>query len=164
MNGPEVSLAPRAPTSSSELPNTRLGYRPALDGLRGVSILIVMAAHANLIGFPFGFVGVDIFFVLSGFLITCLLVEEWLRYGCINLNAFYIRRVLRLLPALMLLVLFLIGLHLIVPSWRRYAWSMTLDGFRRVMLRFQLAAHFESIPRNPFGPYLGHFPSKNSFT
>jgi peptidoglycan/LPS O-acetylase OafA/YrhL len=113
---------------NSELSTRRLGYRPALDGVRGVSILVVMAAHAKLISLSFGFVGVDIFFVLSGFLITSLLVEEWLKYGFVSLKAFYLRRALRLLPALTTLVLVLIGLHLIIPSWRRNVWDIALNG------------------------------------
>lgn len=76
-----------------------LGYRPALDGLRGISILAVMFHHLQL---PIrgGFLGVDVFFVLSGFLITCLLVEEVETTGKIHLPNFYARRALRLLPAL----------------------------------------------------------------
>jgi peptidoglycan/LPS O-acetylase OafA/YrhL len=83
----------------------RLGYRPALDGVRGVSILAVMFVHGGLFWIGRGgFLGVDIFFVLSGFLITTLLVEEWQRAGAISLKNFYARRALRLLPALFLVV------------------------------------------------------------
>lgn len=78
----------------------RLGHRPALDGLRGVSILGVIALHANLCSNRSAFVGVDIFFVLSGFLITCLLLQEWDRGHTLSLKRFYLRRALRLLPAL----------------------------------------------------------------
>lgn len=78
----------------------RLGYRPSLDGLRGISILAVMAFNAKILAAKGGFIGVDIFFVLSGFLITTLLVEEWDRTGSISLRRFYLRRALRLLPAL----------------------------------------------------------------
>jgi peptidoglycan/LPS O-acetylase OafA/YrhL len=80
-----------------------LGYQPSLDGLRGVSILAVMAYHIGLI--RGGFLGVDIFFVLSGFLITALLTNEWTRSGRISFGKFYMRRALRLLPALILLVI-----------------------------------------------------------
>jgi len=74
-----------------------LGYRPWLDGLRGVAVLMVLAFHLHRL--PGGSFGVDAFFVLSGFLITCLLVEEWGRRGAISLRGFYLRRALRLLPA-----------------------------------------------------------------
>jgi peptidoglycan/LPS O-acetylase OafA/YrhL len=80
-----------------------LGYRSPLDGLRGVAILAVMAFHGGLI--RGGFLGVDLFFVLSGFLITTLLLEERDRTGAIHLGRFYVRRALRLLPALFALVI-----------------------------------------------------------
>jgi peptidoglycan/LPS O-acetylase OafA/YrhL len=88
--------------SLSERRDFRLGYRPALDGLRGVSILAVMLYHTRLL--PGGFLGVDVFFVLSGFLITSLLLEEHASTGRVSLRAFYVRRALRLLPALAPLV------------------------------------------------------------
>lgn len=81
-----------------------LGYRPALDGLRGVAILCVLLINSGLTVFRGGFIGVDLFFVLSGFLITSLLTEEWARHGRISLKQFYARRALRLLPALILLL------------------------------------------------------------
>ncbi|MFL5910331.1 MAG: acyltransferase family protein [Gaiellaceae bacterium] len=83
-----------APSTSA----ARLGYVPALDGLRGVAILGVLGVH--LFGLSGGFYGVDLFFVLSGFLITTLLLEEHDRTGRVSLRAFYIRRARRLLPAL----------------------------------------------------------------
>src|ERR1051326_5726554 len=86
----------------------RLGYRPALDGLRGIAILAVLAFHTHhIFGWSIlkgGNVGVDIFFVLSGFLITALLIEEWQGSGEISLKGFYWRRVLRLVPALLVLL------------------------------------------------------------
>jgi hypothetical protein len=63
-----------------------------------------MATHAQLASGWAGDVGVDIFFVLSGFLITSLLIEEWDRFGSISLRRFYARRALRLLPALMVML------------------------------------------------------------
>ena len=86
----------------------RLGYRPALDGLRGIAIIAVLAVHTHhIFGWSIlkgGNVGVDIFFVLSGFLITALLIEEWQGNGGISLKGFYWRRVLRLVPALLVLL------------------------------------------------------------
>jgi peptidoglycan/LPS O-acetylase OafA/YrhL len=82
----------------------RLGYVPALDGLRGIAIAVVVAYHA--FGYPFGgWLGVDLFFVLSGFLITTLLLEERAETGAIRWRAFYARRARRLLPALAALLL-----------------------------------------------------------
>lgn len=83
-----------------------LGYRPALDGLRGVAVLLVLAQHAGLPYFSQGgTVGVTLFFVLSGFLITSILRDERAATGRIDFRAFYLRRVRRLLPALALLLI-----------------------------------------------------------
>jgi peptidoglycan/LPS O-acetylase OafA/YrhL len=85
----------------------RLGHRPALDGLRGVAILMVISVHiAGAHYFPGGAFGVDVFFVLSGFLITRLLIEEHRDTGRVSLRAFYGRRALRLLPALLIVLTF----------------------------------------------------------
>jgi peptidoglycan/LPS O-acetylase OafA/YrhL len=83
----------------------KLGYRPALDGLRAVAISAVVLYHASDFRYPAsGLLGVDLFFVLSGFLITTLLLEEHRRRGVVSLGAFYQRRARRLLPALFILV------------------------------------------------------------
>ena len=74
-------------------------YRPDIDGLRAIAIISVIAYHAGFSGFSGGFVGVNIFFVISGFLITSLLFKEASATGSINLGAFYARRVRRLMPA-----------------------------------------------------------------
>ena len=83
-------------------------YWPSLDGARGAAIAVVVAYHLGYLGG--GWVGVDVFFVLSGFLITSLLLEERARHGRVALRAFWARRAKRLLPAL-LLVLALIALY-----------------------------------------------------
>ena len=79
---------------------------PPLDGLRGISILFVLLCHCNIAGgfFSGGFIGVDIFFVTSGFLITSILLEEWHEHQRIDLGTFYLRRACRLLPALFVMV------------------------------------------------------------
>jgi peptidoglycan/LPS O-acetylase OafA/YrhL len=74
----------------------RLGYVPALDGVRGLAIAAVVVYHAFDV--PGGFLGVDLFFVLSGFLITTLLLEEHAEKGRLDFSAFYLRRARRLLP------------------------------------------------------------------
>jgi peptidoglycan/LPS O-acetylase OafA/YrhL len=83
----------------------RPAFRPDIEGLRGVAILLVVLFHARLPALAGGFVGVDVFFVLSGFFITGLLVRERESTGDVRLRDFYGRRALRLLPAL-LVVLF----------------------------------------------------------
>src|SRR6478736_3136469 len=77
-------------------------YYPALDGLRTIAVGIVLCAHGGVTYFRSGGVGVDIFFVLSGFLITTILITEQGRTGSINFRNFYARRFLRLAPALVL--------------------------------------------------------------
>lgn len=87
----------------------KLGYRPDLDGLRAISCVLVLFHHSHVVpGWPTsltwstwfqGWIGVDVFFVLSGFLITSLLVEEEEKYGRIHLLNFYIRREFRIVPA-----------------------------------------------------------------
>jgi len=79
-------------------------HYPALDGLRGIAVLAVLLYHGGVAWAPGGFLGVEVFFVLSGFLITSLLVAEWQRSSTIALGAFWGRRARRLLPALFCLV------------------------------------------------------------
>ncbi len=96
-----------------------LNYVPALDGLRGFAVLIVMYFHADARNLSGGFIGVDLFFVLSGFLITALLLQEYDRRGSVNLKHFYLRRALRLGPALLLmLAVFCLG-SLLFLEWEQ---------------------------------------------
>ncbi|HEX9258564.1 MAG TPA: acyltransferase family protein, partial [Acidimicrobiales bacterium] len=91
---------------------TRITYLPALDGLRGLAVVGVLLFHAgHLSG---GFLGVDLFFTLSGFLITSLLIAEWQRNGSVSRRAFWARRARRLLPALFLT---LIGVAIYARVW-----------------------------------------------
>jgi len=78
---------------------------PALDGVRAIAVALVLADHGGVPGLTGGFLGVDVFFVLSGFLITSLLLDEVGRTGRIGLKGFWIRRARRLLPALIVVVL-----------------------------------------------------------
>lgn len=90
--------------SASPLGVERLRYVPPLDGIRALAVLGVMAFHGGVSWARGGFLGVDAFFVLSGFLITTLLVDEWRASGSIGLGGFWSRRARRLLPALFLLL------------------------------------------------------------
>jgi peptidoglycan/LPS O-acetylase OafA/YrhL len=92
--------------------DNRLRYMPALDGVRAVSILGIMANHGGFAWAAGGIISVNVFFVLSGFLITMLLMKEWARSGTIRLRHFWARRARRLLPALFVL-LAAIGLYII---------------------------------------------------
>lgn len=82
-------------------------YRPEIDGLRAVAVITVILFHAGLETFSGGFVGVDVFFVISGYLITTIIVSE-LDAGTFTLRSFYERRARRILPALFLVIVFCI--------------------------------------------------------
>jgi peptidoglycan/LPS O-acetylase OafA/YrhL len=97
----ELAQAPATATSTTAVTGRHL---PALNGLRGIAVLGVVAYHLQLGWASGGYLGVDLFFVLSGFLISTLLLEEWTGSGRINLAAFWARRAKRLLPALFLVV------------------------------------------------------------
>lgn len=92
-------------------------YRPDIDGLRALAIIPVVAYHAGSPGFGGGFVGVDIFFVISGFLITQLLISEAERTGGVNLAEFYARRMRRLAPAFAVVAIatLIMGMYLLSP-------------------------------------------------
>jgi peptidoglycan/LPS O-acetylase OafA/YrhL len=83
----------------------RLAYRPGLDGLRAIAVAAVFLYHSRIDWLPGGFLGVDLFFVLSGYLITSLLLVEWEAWNRIDLRRFWLRRARRLLPALVVVVL-----------------------------------------------------------
>ena len=91
-------------------------YRPDIDGLRGIAVTSVVAYHCGLGWMRGGFVGVDVFFVISGYLIGSLVYKE-IRDGSFSLAKFYARRVKRILPALfgVLLITYVAGLLLLVP-------------------------------------------------
>ena len=89
---------------SAEVP-ARLPYMPGVDGLRAVAVIAVLLYHANFGWIPGGFLGVEVFLVISGYLITSLLLLEWLRTGSVDLKDFWIRRARRLLPALFVLLI-----------------------------------------------------------
>lgn len=93
--------------------SARVAYNPALDGIRALAALIVVVHHARVPGSPGGFFGVDMFFVLSGYLITRLLVVEHEREGYLRLGHFLIRRLRRLVPAMLLMLV----VYLLLAPW-----------------------------------------------
>ncbi len=97
---PEFAVDPDAPRQA---PN--LSYIPALDGIRGVAIIVIMGYHGGVFLTSGGFYSLDTFFALSGFLITSLLISEWQRSSTIRLGRFWARRARRLLPALLVMLL-----------------------------------------------------------
>ena len=82
-----------------------MGYQPSLDGVRAMSVIAVIFYHAGFSWMSGGFFGVEVFFVVSGFLITSLLIEERDRVGRVDLWQFWVRRWRRLLPALFTMLL-----------------------------------------------------------
>jgi peptidoglycan/LPS O-acetylase OafA/YrhL len=95
---------PHAPESAPATGGVRLPYMPGLDGLRALAVIVVLLYHAELTWMPGGFLGVEVFFVISGYLITALLLAEWRQLGRVDLKSFWLRRARRLLPAVYLLL------------------------------------------------------------
>ena len=101
-----------------------LGYVPALDGLRALSVCAVIAYHAGASFIPGGFLGVEVFFVISGFLITTLMLEERTSTGRVSLRGFWLRRFRRLMPALLtMLIVTLVAVT--------FVWTSAAADFRR---------------------------------
>src|SRR5689334_16288604 len=92
-----TGAATDARTPPTSTPATH--YRPQLDGLPAVAVYLVVAYHSGIHGFSGGFIGVDLFFVLSGYLVTQLLLRDFGAAEHVGFRRFYARRVRRLLPA-----------------------------------------------------------------
>lgn len=90
---------------SPQLHSAQQPYLPGVDGLRALAVGAVLLYHAELAAVPGGFLGVEVFFVISGYLITALLLAGWQQHGRVRLGAFWLRRARRLLPALAALLL-----------------------------------------------------------
>lgn len=131
-----------------------LAYRPQIDGLRAIAVLAVVGYHAE-VGPPSGLLGVDVFFVISGYLITSLLHREWATSGKIDLLAFYARRVRRLLPALLVVVLVTVGasVALLSPFGEREdvakAASASLLFVANVFFQTHTAGYFDHARHHP---------------
>jgi peptidoglycan/LPS O-acetylase OafA/YrhL len=115
VDAPTTALRPR-----------RLGRQPALDGARGAAWLVVFVAHANLVNdAAVGQVAMFFFFALSGFLITELVLEEWVHTGSVSFRRFFARRALRLLPALYLFIFVWLAVALVFPQAQ---WMSSVPG------------------------------------
>ena len=136
--------------------NAGKAFRPDIEGLRGVAVLLVVLFHSGVPGFRGGYIGVDVFFVLSGYLITGLIVSEIEKKQTFSFRNFYARRVRRLLPAsgLMVVCVLLAGLLLYSPlELSRYAiWgSYTSLYISNLMLMRGAGNYFAgTVTHNPF--------------
>ncbi len=124
---------------------------PGLDGVRALAVLAVLAFHEGLPWIPGGFLGVDVFFVLSGFLITDLLAARYRRHGSIGLGGFYQRRARRLLPALaLLLITVTAAVTLLEPGQRATLRPALLGAVTYTSNWWQAFAHVSYF--NRYGP------------
>jgi peptidoglycan/LPS O-acetylase OafA/YrhL len=122
----------RAASTRREEPEKKSRFRPDIQGLRTVAVLAVLVYHLNSAWLPGGFVGVDIFFVISGFLITGILLRQLESTGRISIREFYGRRAKRLIPAATLVLLATLGLSfLILPPtrWESIGWDGIASAF-----------------------------------
>ena len=129
----------------------RLPYSGALDGLRALAAIIVLLYHADIPWMPGGFLGVEAFFVLSGYLITSLLLTEWRQEGRIDLTRFWLRRVRRLFPAMLFMTAVSIAYVVIflpdeVAGLRKDA-AAGLGYATNWYLIFSRVSYFESVGR-----------------
>ena len=139
-----------------ELRTTSMSYMPGLDGLRTLAVFAVIAYHLGLSWAPGGLLGVNLFFVLSGYLITNILQVQWDHSGKINLKDFWLRRAKRLLPALfVMLVGVLLWTALFAPERLTALKQETLAAvfyFSNWFLIFNEVSYFESFgPPSPLG-------------
>jgi peptidoglycan/LPS O-acetylase OafA/YrhL len=116
----------------TEASHRRLAYLPALDGIRAFAVAAVVIYHGGPFFATGGFLGVDTFFVLSGFLITSLLISEWMKNVAIKLSAFWARRARRLLPALFLMLLLVAFYASVVVSKGTYP-GLRLDALSTLL-------------------------------
>ena len=128
-------------------------YIPAIDGLRAVAVIAVMLYHLGVSWIPGGFLGVDLFFVISGYVITRLLLDSIQRSGGLDLRAFYKSRVRRLLPPLVFMI---VTTTLFIGVWapdtiKRLLIDtpFSLTGFMNWWLVFRQQDYFEAIGRPP---------------
>ncbi|MGB2757939.1 MAG: acyltransferase, partial [Acidimicrobiia bacterium] len=130
-------------------------YIPALDGLRALAVMGVLLYHHDEIGmFRGGYVGVDVFFVISGYLITSLLITEFRGRGRVSLTTFYVRRAKRLLPAMLLVV----AVSSIVAATvaREFAVSVRGDAIASL---FYVNNWWQLSSSQPYGQaFAGHLP------
>ncbi len=110
----DVQVTPSPPGARAITPSTTSWFRPDIDGLRAVAIILVVLFHVGVPGFSAGFTGVDIFFVISGYLITRKLLDAALPTGRVAMLAFWAKRIRRLVPAMFLMVIVTLAASVVV--------------------------------------------------
>ena len=137
-------------------PSRKDGFRPDIEGMRGIAVLLVVLFHSGVPGFGGGFIGVDVFFALSGYLITAIILNEITKRGKLSFRNFYARRARRLLPAAGVVVVSTLVLLLLLyspvelakyASWASYT-SLYASNF---MFMRDASNYFASdVTKNPY--------------
>ncbi len=147
--------------------SSSLSYMPALDGLRALAVLAVLAYHADLPWARAGFLGVDVFFVISGYLITALMLSEHSRNGRISLSRFWGRRALRLLPGLLvMLAVVAVAVPILAPDQNESLngdITAALTYVSNWWMIFQDKPYFEAIGRPPVLQHLWSLAVEEQF-
>lgn len=145
----------------------RLPHLPALDGLRALAVASVFAYHADVRWATGGFLGVDVFFVISGFLITAILLAEWREHQWLDVARFWKRRALRLLPAVLLL---LVAVWAVVPALAPEQGGRLRGDIRAALayvsnwrLIFEHQSYFEAAGRPPLLQHLWSLAVEEQF-
>ena len=159
--------APGANDAAGRAEEPRLRYLPAIDGLRALAVSAVFAYHAGIGWARGGFLGVDVFFVISGYLITALLLTDYRRTSRVRLLRFWRRRARRLLPAMVLL---LVGVSVAVPllasdqGYRLRADVLAALGYvSNWRLIFEHQSYFQSLGRPPLLQHLWSLAVEEQF-
>jgi peptidoglycan/LPS O-acetylase OafA/YrhL len=147
--------------------SSSLSYMPALDGLRALAVLAVLAYHADLPWARAGFLGVDVFFVISGYLITALMLSEHTRNGRVSLSRFWSRRALRLLPGLLvMLAVVAVAVPILAPDQNESLngdLTAALTYVSNWWMIFQDKPYFEAIGRPPVLQHLWSLAVEEQF-
>lgn len=142
-------------------------YITGLDGIRAIAVIMVLAYHLKLALFKSGFLGVTVFFVLSGYLITGILISEVEEEGTIDLKNFWLRRIRRLVPAVMSMAVVIIFVSTVV---NRVIFTKGCKDFLASVLGFNTGGRFLirylTLKRPEYHPHLrivGHWRLKHNF-
>jgi peptidoglycan/LPS O-acetylase OafA/YrhL len=141
---------------SNAAPSRKEGFRPDIEGMRGIAVLLVVLFHSGVPGFGGGFIGVDVFFALSGYLITGIILNEITKRGKLSFRNFYARRARRLLPAAGLVVVSTLVLMLLMYSplelgkYSRWASYTSLYASNYMFMRDASNYFASDVTRNPY--------------